>query len=157
MRKFSAYKKKGKTLGKIYTNETKNTAIMGDQNIANLLADRFGENHRITENYESPHSSQVNTSISKLLASDTFIEFNDNNLALYSKRNDKLKSIAEGSDLLCSVDEIKERNNKKSHGNDLTPMFLIKKSRVHQYSNRFQYYLIIVLPITISPKHGKMQ
>lgn len=134
IRRYTGYKKKESTPASLYTNEIKTDSIVGSENIANALANRFGSNNDLTINQNSNYAREVYQTITQLLGDKTTIGFNDI-ITPDIIDTDTLNHINEQLDphlrglLTCSEEVqkiIKTRPNKNASGYDLTPYTLIK-------------------------------
>lgn len=130
----TSHKKIKKFGGNLYTDDTKQQFITGNQNIIEALASNFENIHNLSGKLNSIATPDINNSLTELNNNNDRIVFNQTitpkieTMKQLSKINDilpeNLKNI-----LTCTeevVEIIKSRPNKKSTGSDEMSYFLIK-------------------------------
>lgn len=135
IKNFSGHKRKALINGSLATDSTKTQFISGNDNIANLLADRFESNHRLTHTQQSVDDTSATAAADNLRLSNAQIVFS-HDIPANIVTNDQLDIInsilpPEKRDLLTSAEEVSHiistRPNKKSCGSDNMPYFILKQ------------------------------
>lgn len=137
IKRYTGHKNKSDSPKALFIDSSKNNSISGPENISKTLANNFASNNNLTFNSPPIHQPAVLDSINMLNRQNPIIPFNNNGTPditdlshmLYTYINPFISVDALG--FLTTGEEvseiIKSRSNKKSHGSDCLPYFLIKQ------------------------------
>lgn len=77
IKRFTSHKKRETINGSIYTDDNKTIHLVGNENIANSLADNFSKNHFLTHNNRSINEIVVSNTIREIENNHTIIRFSN--------------------------------------------------------------------------------
>lgn len=135
IKKFSGHKKRVPMGGSIFTDENKNTPIVGARNIANALGELFVSNNSLPSSMISPMDGIVRRD-------NRYLDTVNSNIKFSNQISAKIETRVEAVDcnkllpfhqqnILTSAEEVQDiinkRPNKKSTGRDNLPFTIIKQ------------------------------
>lgn len=131
----TGYRRRARCPAVLYSNESKDRAIVGDANIAAEFGRKFYENHCLTTNDASTKQAEVNRCYESVADANISIRFNDQISARIETNDDlmALNSLLPPSQrgILTSAEEISTiirlTPNKRSCGSDQMPYLLMKR------------------------------
>lgn len=137
VKKFTKHKYKNSSVEIVYADEDKTTSIIGDEKVANALANKFEANHNLTINSNSIHENEVKNvmkTFETFVESGQTIKFSQQISPNIGTRDelDEINALLPPMqrNLLTCVHEVKKeivrKNGKKSAGFDKMPNFILK-------------------------------